>query len=243
MDPEFLKLQSLVDVLLYNRETIAVLEAGCGHRSYVRMPENAHIVGIDISESELRRNAGLHERIVGDIESYGLPYSAYDVIVCWWVLEHLSHPRRALDNFRRAIKDDGIIILAIPNVWSIKGLVTKCTPYWFHVWAYRKLRHISDATPFPTFLRFSISPQSISRYALRHNLAILYASLYQSPEIATIIERNGLLRAGWRAIRQAAAVLTFGKVDVALTEYIVVLTKQKRPAPIGLDAVGTQQRN
>src|SRR5437588_4454211 len=147
------KLQLLVDKLLNDRRNIKVLEAGCGSYSYINMPENTscYVVGIDISEEQLRKNSVIHEKIIGDIETYQFSSSEFDLIVCWWVLEHLPHPEKALNNFLKCIKENGLIVLAVPNVISIKGLVTKYTPFWFHKWVYRSFFGVQGFNHFQTF--------------------------------------------------------------------------------------------
>ncbi|MGZ3621859.1 MAG: class I SAM-dependent methyltransferase [Ktedonobacteraceae bacterium] len=215
------RLQAVLDMQLKDRKTLKALDAGCGYRSYIRLPENAEVVGIDISEEELLKNNTAPEKIVGDIQTYEFPSSDFDVIVCWWVLEHLPYPEKALDNFLRSLKEDGIIILAVPNVLSIKGLLTKYTPYWLHVWYHRFLHGEKNFSPFPTFLRLTISPWALRNFAVRNNLSIIYSSLYETEGFGKVID------VGIGAIRQIINVLFLGKIDVGLTEYILVLKKQK----------------
>ena len=86
------QLQAFVDEALHGRTRLRVLDAGCGSSSYVKAPESAHRVGIDISEEQLRKNTFVDEKILGDIQTYELPPASFDVIICWWVLEHLREP-------------------------------------------------------------------------------------------------------------------------------------------------------
>ena len=137
-----------------------ILEAGCGSGSRISWPTTSTIVGIDISEEELKKNSVVTERIVGDVQSYPLPPEKFDLIICWDVLEHLPNPHDALDRFRNAIKPGGAIVLAFPNVFSIKGLVAKVTPLWFHEMVYRGIYGRRYGEPglenFPTYLRWNI---------------------------------------------------------------------------------------
>lgn len=224
--PQIVALQSLVNKSLSNRKCIKILEAGCGSYSYISVPnDKSYIVGIDISEEQVQKNAVVHEKIVGDIQTYPLLPSEFDVIVCWWVLEHLSQPQKALHNFLQAIKEGGIIILAVPNVFSIKGLIAKYTPFWFHKWCYRTFFPNKGYTPFPTFLRFSISPLSIRRFAIKNGLSIEYSCLYAPPSWGKTLEKHPLINVGWQLIRQIVKVLSLGRIDVGLTEYIILLKK------------------
>src|SRR5690242_13199146 len=139
------KLQAAVARALEGRAGLRVLEAGCGSSTHIDLGAASYVAGIDISAQQLARNAVLDQKILGDLETYELPDSDFDVIICWDVLEHLSHPEKALRNFVRTAKDDALIILAVPNLWSVKGLITKLTPYPVHVWAWRLLFKVKNA--------------------------------------------------------------------------------------------------
>ena len=246
MDEEMIKLQSFIDTYLSDRRTIKVLEAGCGSSSYFSMPENSYVVGIDISEAELQKNTVVDEKLLGDIQTYPLPPSEFDVIICWWVMEHLSDPQKALNNFLQSLKEDGIIILGIPNVFSIKGLITKFTPYWFHKWAHKtftSFMSFEGYVPFRTYLKFSISPKAISRYASRNGLSIAYSSLYEPQGLRNFRKKYKLINITWQLIRRTVKVLSFGKIDLGLSEFIVVLKKQKVPATTHQTPPGLHSQN
>ena len=169
------ELQDVTDRLLAGGEPIAVLEAGCGSATHVRLGDNARIVGIDISEDQLARNTYVSQKILGDIQTYDFDEGSFDIIMCWDVLEHLPDPEKALNSFARAVKPGGVILLALPNVYSLKGLITKFTPHRFHVWAYRNVFANPNAgrpgyAPFPTFLRTSVSPAALKRFAAEAGL-------------------------------------------------------------------------
>ena len=134
------KLQTFVNKYFsdrLNHEEIKVLEARCGARSPIKFEVEHYIVGIDISSKQIERNKVIKEGIIGDIQTYPLKHSEYDVIICQDVLEHLPNPDLVLENFKNAIKPKGLIVIGIPNVLSLKGLITKYTPTIFHVIAYK----------------------------------------------------------------------------------------------------------
>jgi SAM-dependent methyltransferase len=222
-------LQQVIDKLLNNRQNLKVLEAGCGSATEIKIPEDAYFVGIDISEKQLERNSLLKEKILGDIQSYDLPASDFDVIVCFYVLEHVPKPELALKNFLRSIKEEGIIILALPNVLSIWGLTTKLTPHGFHIWVYRnifgeKKAGTDDVGPFPTFSRYSISPESIKQFALTNGLLIEYFDLYENFRQQGIRKKYGAV---WNLLKGMTKVLSLGNIDTDSTDYIIVLKKPK----------------
>ncbi|GAX40941.1 methylase involved in ubiquinone/menaquinone biosynthesis [Tolypothrix sp. NIES-4075] len=225
------KLQSVVEKLIWQRQPFKVLEIGCGSCSHIEIPANSYIVGLDISQKQLDRNEILNEKILADVETYDLPESEFDLIVCWWILEHLSEPQKVLANCRKALKKDGIMIVAIPNVMSLKGLVTKFTPHAFHVWFYRyifgeKLAGVDDRLPFKTYLRFSISPEAIRQFAAENDLLIERLHVYENPRQKKLRSRHWLIDKGWKMMSPVVKALTFGKVDAELTDFIVVMQKK-----------------
>src|SRR5271166_6261153 len=84
--------------LLQGKQSITVLEAGCGAASHFRYAGRMDLHGIDISQEELDKNRDVQRKMLGDIQTYPLPPSHYDVVVCWDVIEHLSRPQEALSN-------------------------------------------------------------------------------------------------------------------------------------------------
>ena len=232
------QLQSTLDRLLKDKDVVRVLEAGCGSATHINISCDAHLIGIDISEKQLERNPALDEKILGDIQTYALPESDFDVIVCWDVLEHLPHPTRALENFVRAVKDDGLIVLALPNLYSMKGVLTKFTPFWFHVWARRRLfgekqAGTEDLGPFPTFLKLSVTPANLKRFAREQDLIVEYYRIYESEMHQVFKKRHRILGSAWTGLSVAVQTLGFGTVSANLTDYIMVLRKPRCSSLIG----------
>ena len=183
LKPECASVRYIVEEQFECREKVRILEAGCGSSSALKIPDNAYVVGVDISEQQLRKNELLDERHHGDIQNYTFAEESFDMIICWNVLEHLPKPERALENFARWLAPGGIMILALPNVFSTTALAAKFTPFWFHIWWYRNILGIKEAGrygngPFKTFLRSAISISELLRFAKRHQLYVKYAKLY-----------------------------------------------------------------
>jgi SAM-dependent methyltransferase len=225
MCDQFVELQRVLDGALSEKRHLQVLEAGCGSRTNVRLPVDSYVIGIDISAEQLQRNSGLDEKILGDIQSYPLPNSCFDVVVCWEVLEHVSDVTSALINLLRSSKDGGIVILALPNVYSVKGMVTKLTPHAVHCWFYKEFMRDQSVEPFPTYLRMSCSPAHIMRLANSFGFLVKYFSAYESPWQQAIRTRRGITSWRWEAIKWMCNVFTLGKISVDLTDFILVLEK------------------
>jgi 2-polyprenyl-3-methyl-5-hydroxy-6-metoxy-1,4-benzoquinol methylase len=200
------------------RPYVKVLEAGCGSVSRLNLGPNAYIVGIDKSEEQLKRNTVLQQHILGDIQTYELKASEYDMIICWNVLEHLQHPERALSNFAHALKKDGIIILAMPNVLSAVGFLTKLTPLWFHIFIHRhlfgkKLASTNGYGPFKTYMRLSTSLPAIVRFAYKHHLSVEYSNTYDPGFREALREKSVTIEIVFVLFCLCAKLLSMGKLD------------------------------
>lgn len=225
------RLQSLIGDLAPPDRPLRVLEAGCGSLPLtLDFGENAHLVGIDISEEQLARNSVVSEKILGDLQVHDFAPDSVDMVFCWDVLEHLPRPELALENFRRAIRPGGLIVLKLPNVLSGKGLVTKFTPHAFHVWVYRRiLRYPNAGKPgFTPFLRWSIAPHRLVDFAARRDLEVDYLTTYEADRQTALRDRLRLRGRPWELLKTVVARVTAGRLDLEGTEVVLALRKPGR---------------
>src|SRR4051794_1892099 len=223
-------LQRHLTALLPADGTMTVLEAGCGSYSHVAAGPEAYVVGIDISADQLEHNTHVHEKVLGDIQTHDLGDARFDMIVSWDVLEHLATPNSALERFARALRPGGLIVIAAPHVHSLKGVVARYTPFWFHVFVYRYLMALSWAGrtvrgPYPTHLRPEIAPERIAQFAAARGLAVEYLSEYESWAQRRARERLRIRGALWRVFQTAVARLSRGRIRAEISDFILVLRK------------------
>jgi len=215
-----------------------VLDAGCGFdsaRAGFPVPiefKNACVVGIDISSSALDRNRLLDERIVGDLQTYPLPRNAFDVVVCWDVLEHLPRPYEALENLVASTRPGGLIILGLPNVLAVKSLVAKLTPYSFHVWAaataFGAPRNPAEGGPIPTHLRLSLRPSRLVRFFEDQGLTVEYLAIYGPGRLSRALPRRWM-RIAWRVTTAVAKIVSLGRAESERSEVIAILRTEASP--------------
>jgi SAM-dependent methyltransferase len=222
--------QVLVDQMVKPGTVLRVLEAGCGSNSKFRLAPNAHVTGIDISKEQLAKNSLLHEKILGDIQTYPLEASSFDIIFCWDVLEHLRHPEQALKNFARAIRDGGILVLGAPVVSSLKGVITKYTPHWFHVavykyWLGNKNAGKAGYPPFPTFLKNSMSPRFIEGFAHESQLTVERLIVYEGEMQINERIKHQSIDLGFRVFGPLLKTLSLGRIEPDVTDFIMVIRK------------------
>ena len=99
-----------------------VLDVGCGNGiiSMALGQLGYQVRGVDVSEKTIataRQNNTLENVTFETIDAANLtlPANTYDVIVCSEVLEHLDQPSKLLKVLHQAIKDDGKLVVTVPN--------------------------------------------------------------------------------------------------------------------------------
>jgi SAM-dependent methyltransferase len=229
-DQTIVEVQQTIDDWLPSGDEVTVLEAGCGSLSHLKFGSRSRVIGIDISQDQLDRNDGLDERILGDLETYPLAEGAYDAIVCWYVFEHLRRPDLVLVSFARALAPGGIAVIGVPNILSVKTLLTKFTPHRFHIWFYRYLLHSQDAgrpggPPFPTTMPLSIVPSRLRALAEAQGLRVAAEWTWETQYQHTLRQLVHLTGRPWQFVRHAVSWLTAGRLNVEQTDYAVVLEK------------------
>lgn len=110
-------------VLTFINEGSSVLEIGChtGYFSHWIKKKNCKIVGVDIYAPAIKRaEKYLDESFVGNIESEHfyefIKNRSFDTIVIMHVLEHLIQPDILLKKLRDVLRDEGNIIIVMPNI-------------------------------------------------------------------------------------------------------------------------------
>lgn len=205
-----------------------VLEAGCGSTSRLPLPPDRILVGLDISPRQLARHTSLDEPILGDLQEHRWPADSFDLIVCWDVIEHLSQPAQALRHLFAALRPGGGVVLAFPNFWSLKGFVTKLTPFRLHAWFYRLLgdpRPFDAMDQFPTPFRLDIAVPRMRRLAVQSGLEVMYEELYEGPVQVHLRQRSRLADAAFGTLGLLSRACSLGRIDLGLSDGVLILRR------------------
>lgn len=86
--------------------------------------KNANIYGIETCTKSADVAKNIFNCIVKDIEIDELPYSKhyFDYIIFDDIIEHLSNPWKAMDDFKKYLTQNGYIITCIPNIMHVSIL-------------------------------------------------------------------------------------------------------------------------
>lgn len=218
-----------------------VLEAGCGSATKFYLPENTHLSGIDNSPEQLERNKFIRTKILGDLQTYNLPASAYDLVLCYDVMEHLEHPELALELMARSLRPGGILIICAPERESFKGTVTRLTPHAFHVFVYKRLLRdpwagLPGRHPFPTYLKKEMSRKWIAEFARRRGFSVEYNAAYAHNPIFDRFKKTSAALYHFSILSgKLLKLLSFGAVKPEITDFSIIL---KKPFAIAAHSLG-----
>lgn len=205
-----------------------VVDAGCGSAIHIDLPDDAVLIGLDISQTQLDRNPKLAERICADLQTADLSGVDADLVVIWDVLEHIERPMDALDRLVAALKPGGLLLIAGPDPRSVKGLTTKLSPHWFHVWFYRTVYGIktagqADTRPFRTHMRMAVSPRPLERWARDRGLTTVRTITYEGETQSRLMRQHRVLGALYAAVGALAVAASLGTLSFRRTEFATLL--------------------
>jgi 2-polyprenyl-3-methyl-5-hydroxy-6-metoxy-1,4-benzoquinol methylase len=124
----FIRYKRVVDIV-NNIEGKFLLDVGCGIGLLDFLIANREIIGVDIDRKSLKDAIRVRENyklkrstffpLVADL--HAPPFKEkFDVVVCLEVLEHLPDDKRALAALLSVLKEDGFLIITLPNALRIE---------------------------------------------------------------------------------------------------------------------------
>jgi SAM-dependent methyltransferase len=224
---------------------VRVLEAGCGGTTQLDLPPDVELTGLDISAAQLERHPRLVRRLLGDVQSHDFRGETFDIVICWNVLEHVARPDAGLRTLLAATAPGGLTIVAVPNLWSVKGLVTRWTPFRVHYWYYRYVHRdpsvgTTATLQFPTVLHPAVGPRRLQALAESLGVTVRFARCYVGSVQEALYTRSRLARVVFTIVGALSRFVTGGRYDLALSDAILILQpphsgRAARPSSLQLE--------
>ena len=149
-----------------------VLDIGCGAGGNLRTLQDQgwETYGIEISEVAA---AHARELVTGNIhtgtlESAPFPLNTFDLVLMSHSLEHLPSPTDALRRVNQLLKDDGLLVVSVPNVNSLEYKLFR--RWWFQLDPRRHFYHFDKRSLSGLPHAGRISERSLSNRCQRHLL-------------------------------------------------------------------------
>jgi SAM-dependent methyltransferase len=132
---------------LLGRPPGRILDVGCGDGDFLAGLKRRgwQVSGIEFSDAAaaLSRAKGI-DIFQGDLASARFPNGSFDVVTFWHVLEHIPEPVPVLVEARRILRDDGLLVVEVPDSASLTFRL--CRQHWFPLDVPRHLQHFTPAT-------------------------------------------------------------------------------------------------
>jgi SAM-dependent methyltransferase len=132
---------------LLGRRPGRVLDVGCGNGDFLfSLKERGwEVQGVEFSAeaAELARakSVTVHR---GELASAAFPTGFFDVVTLWHVAEHLPAPLTEFAEVRRVLRNDGLLVLEVPNSDCLTRRL--CGAQWRQLDVPRHLQHFTPAT-------------------------------------------------------------------------------------------------
>jgi ubiquinone/menaquinone biosynthesis C-methylase UbiE len=126
-----------------------VLDAGCGRggviEQYWERAEQA--VGVDLAS--LREHRCLSQLVEANLASLPFTSGCFDVVLCSWVLEHLTEPQPVFEELSRVLRPGGHLVILAPNAWNYVTIAQRLVPHGLQHRLTRAIYGREDKDTFP----------------------------------------------------------------------------------------------
>lgn len=156
-----------------------VVDFGCGRGAYQDdpIPFRRHlrilkskcqsVIGLDVNPVAAK-NPFLDEFHLLEQDIWPMADASVDLILCDYVLEHLSVPDRFFEESWRVLKPAGFLCIRTANLLSYFGIFSRIIPSRSHLRVLRRVKEqVKDQDIFPTYYRMNTVSRlksSLSRY-------------------------------------------------------------------------------
>lgn len=171
----------LVSTYVPANARILDIACGSGFGAHLLAKKGFDVTGADLSQETVeicQRNFKYPSLRFTQADATALPFenSQFDAVVSFETIEHTTHYKKVLEEFKRVLKPEGIILISTPNIKvnSPDGVVRN--PYHTQEWNYEELKMIlSDAYP-----KIELYGQEYQRYKNKNGFKARFARSIES---------------------------------------------------------------
>lgn len=102
----------------FKKESLSILDIGCGTGDFLNTAkkEGWNVYGFEPNEKAKEISKSKNINLIDDLNSY--ESNSFDVITMWHVLEHVYDLDSQINQIKKLLKKDGLLIIAVPNYKS-----------------------------------------------------------------------------------------------------------------------------
>ena len=186
-------------------KTGKILDIGCGTGEFLNVCQQAKWDTTGIEPSSDARTMAIKNynlNILEESEIKNLSSENFDIITMWHVLEHVPKLNERIEDLKRLIKPNGIIIIAVPNCNSLDAKIYR------EAWAaYDVPRHL-----------YHFVPKDIETLFKKHDLKMfkVLPMVFDSFYVSMLSEKiktgkTNILKSLWNGLRSNMAAIKSGK--------------------------------
>jgi 2-polyprenyl-3-methyl-5-hydroxy-6-metoxy-1,4-benzoquinol methylase len=157
-----------------------LLEVGCGEGGFLKVcqAQGWDVYGLDISEESIayvKTVHGIEHAYVAGLLGAGFNDDQFDVVIFNHLIEHLTEPKKYLQETNRILKPQGILCISTPNIDSLSARVFG--KYWQALLVPLHLVLFSTTTLSKLLQDTSFTDIDVSHFSHTTNAYILLRSL------------------------------------------------------------------
>jgi SAM-dependent methyltransferase len=119
-----------------------LIDIGCGNGSFMEAARQRGwvVAGTELNPLDARARGLLVESTLDELGDF----APVDLVTMWHSLEHIPDPVSMIRSVKSIVKDDGIILIAVPNFASLQSRVTGSN--WLHLDVPRHVSHFTRSS-------------------------------------------------------------------------------------------------
>jgi ubiquinone/menaquinone biosynthesis C-methylase UbiE len=157
-----------------------LLDLGCGAGSFLKsVAKYFEVYGQEPFSFNDKAVPELKDRIYfGPLEHMPYDHNSFDVITIWQALEHMENPRAVLRRAHALLKEDGKILVSLPNIRSWQAQVFR--DRWFHLVVPRHVCHFDQKSIHQLLQDCGFRPTHTGTFTFEYGLSGWAQSLLNS---------------------------------------------------------------